>query len=46
MVQIRSPVLGDADHVTASRALWDVDEKTVTGFSRQEPEADDIAGWK
>ena len=43
MVEIISPVLGDADHVAAAAALRDVDEKTVAGFLRQKAEADDLA---
>ena len=44
MVEVISPVLGDADHVAAAAARGDVDEKSVAGFLRQKAEADDLAG--
>ena len=46
MVQIRAPVLGDANHVARPFSPRDIDEETVPGFFGQKAETDGLAaGW-
>ena len=43
MIELVAAMLADADHVTAARALRNVDQKTMARLLRQEAEADDIS---
>jgi UV DNA damage repair endonuclease len=44
MVEIRAPMLSDANHFAVSDALRDFDEKSVASFLRQKAETNDLPG--